>query len=70
MTKATLHQNLPLIEVSEKYILDALIADPVTGQFILNRLSDEVAVVWPHRVDTLLERLQKQGHTPKVNRGS
>lgn len=62
----TLHQNIPLIEVSEKLILDALIADPVTGQYILNRLSDTVAVVSPGQSDKLFARLRKQGHTPKV----
>jgi len=66
MIKATLHQNLPIIQVTDKVVLDTLLADPITAQYILNRLSDQVAVVWPGHIDTLLARLQKQGHTPKV----
>jgi len=68
MSNPIVHQNLPLIEVAEKYILDTLLADPVTGQYILTRLSDTVAVIWPAHAQTLLDRLRKQGHTPKVKR--
>jgi hypothetical protein len=65
---ATLHENLPIIEVAEKYILDTLIADPTTGQYILNRLSDTVAVIWPQHVEVFLTRLRKQNHLPRVLR--
>ncbi len=64
--KLILHENLPIIEVAEKYILDTLLADPLTGQYILTKLSDTVAVIWPSYLETLLTRLKKQGHTPKV----
>ncbi len=66
-TKAILHENLPVIEVAEKYILDTLLADPTTGQYILTRLSDTAAVLWPNHVELFLTRLKKQGHTPKIN---
>ena len=69
MSNPIVHQNIPLIEVAEKYILDTVLADPVTGQYILTRLSDTVAVIWPAHVQTFLTRLRKQGHTPKVRRG-
>lgn len=68
MTKPILHENLPIIEVAEAYILDMLIEDKVAGSMLLTRLSDQVAVVAPAKLDTLLARLLQLGHTPKVVR--
>jgi len=65
-TNAILHENLPIIEVSEKILLDTLLADAYAKQCILTRLSDRVAIVSPGRFDALLERLKKLGHMPKV----
>lgn len=61
-----IHDNLPLIEVVEEQILDDLYADPRTAVYLLERLSERVAIVAPGQFDTLLNRLLKQGHTPKV----
>jgi hypothetical protein len=61
-----LHENLPLIEVADKWLLDMLIADAVAGVFILTRLSDTVAVIAPDKFDALLARLRQLGHLPKV----
>jgi len=66
MSTPILHDNLPLIEVADKHILDDLYADPRTAQHLLTRLSDLVAVIAPGQFDNLLNRLLKQGHTPKV----
>jgi hypothetical protein len=68
MTKPILHENLPIIEVAEAYLLDMLIEDKVAAPLLLTRLSDRVAVVAPAKLDTLLTRLLKLGHTPKVVR--
>lgn len=68
MTKPILHENLPIIEVAEAYLLDMLIADKVAASMLLTRLSDQVAVVAPAKLDTLLARMLKLGHTPKVVR--
>lgn len=68
MAKTILHQNLPIIEVAESYILDMLYQDKAAAAMILTRLSDQVAVVNPEQLDTLLARLLKLGHTPKVLR--
>ncbi|MDO8672495.1 MAG: hypothetical protein Q7O66_13855 [Dehalococcoidia bacterium] len=65
-SQVTLHQNLPVLQVAEPFLLDILLADPVTAPYILVRLSDLVAIVEPKRVDTLLARLFKLKHTPKV----
>ena len=64
-----LHQNLPLLEVAEPWLLDTVLADAGTARWIVTRLSDRVAIVAPGQVDALLARLRKLGHTPKVLEG-
>ena len=64
--KAVLHENVPLIEVSDKLLLDALLADSTAGPYLLTRLSDRVAIIAPGHLDALLARLLKLRHTPKV----
>jgi hypothetical protein len=66
MTAPILHENLPLIEVSDEMVLDTLYADPRAAQLLLTRLGPTVAVVAPGQIDALLARLLKLGHTPKV----
>ena len=63
---AVLHENVPLIEVADGVLLDALLADRTTARWIGARLSDRVAVVMPGEQDRLVERLRHQGHLPKV----
>jgi hypothetical protein len=55
-----------VIEVAEAWLLDALLADTTAARYIALRLSETVAVVAPGTLDTLLNRLRKLGHTPKV----
>lgn len=66
MKQPLLHENLPLLEVTDRLLLDDLYANPQTALFLLKRLSDTVAVVAPGQVDVLRARLLKLGHTPKV----
>ena len=61
-----LHENLPLLEVVDSVLLDILLADAQVRRLILTRLSDRVAIVAPGQFDTLLARMRKLGHTPKV----
>ena len=61
-----LHENLPLVEVAEPWLLDTLLADAPAAQCILTRLSDRVAIVAPGQYETLLARLRKLGHTPRM----
>ena len=62
------HENLPIVEVNDKLVLDTLLADRRTAQHILVRLSEHTAVVDPEQFDALLAHLRKQGHTPQVKR--
>ena len=61
-----MHENLPLIEVADSVLLDIIAADPQARKLILARLSERAAIVAPGGFDTLLARLRKLGHTPKV----
>ena len=65
-TETILHQNLPLIEVAESWLLDTILADAGAARWIVTRLSDRVAIITPGQADALLARLRKLGHTPKV----
>ena len=64
--KTTLHENLPIVEVADKVLLDMLFADSQASRHLATRLSNTVAVVFPVQSDVLLARLRKLGHTPKV----
>jgi hypothetical protein len=64
-----LHQNLPLVEVAEPWLLDTILADASAARWIITRLSDRVAIIAPGQVDALLARLRKLGHTPKLLEG-
>ena len=62
----TLHDNIPLIEVNDSLVLGALLAAGVASRYIITRLSAQVAVVVPGRMDELFARLRKLDHTPRV----
>ncbi len=68
MKQTILHENLPIIQVAESHILDLLYADKLAAPMLLTRLSNEVAVVSPDKLDDLSARLLKLGFTPKVVR--
>lgn len=61
-----LHENLPILEVVDPFILDQLFADPTSAACLLQRLSPLVAVVDPPRFDALAARLRSAGHLPKI----
>jgi hypothetical protein len=61
-----LHENVPIIEVTQRHLLDQLSADPSTAIFLLGRLSERTAVVEPGQFDAFIVRLRKLGHLPKV----
>ena len=66
MNKPILHENLPLIEVSDPFDLGTLYADMRAAQYLLTRIGPTLAVVVPGEMDNLLARLRKLGHTHKV----
>ena len=62
----TLHENLPIIEVTNPLLLDTLLSNKRTAHLILKRLDKQVAIVAPGKFETLLLQLKKLGHLPKV----
>jgi hypothetical protein len=66
LNTAILHESVSLIEVATPFLLDTFLSNPRTAPLIMTRLSDCVAVVAPHQLDELLERLKKLGQLPKV----
>lgn len=61
-----LHDNLPIIEVAEAWLLDMLLADSGAARSILVRLDERIAVIEPSQFELFVARLRKLGHTPKV----
>jgi hypothetical protein len=66
MKQPILHENISIIEVIDSLILDDLYADPYSARYLLTRLGPTMAVVAPDELDSLLARLLKLGHTPKI----
>ena len=62
----TLHRNLPILEVADPVLLEELLLDRQLSALILARLSDRVVLIDPSRFDTLVMRLRKIGHLPKI----
>lgn len=68
-TDTILHDNLPLLRTADGLLMDVLLADPHVRRLIVHRLTDDTAIVMPGAFDTLLDRLLKLGHTPRVEEG-
>ena len=65
-TAPYLHRNVSLLEVSDPAVLDQLFADRKTAEFLLARISDQVALVDSQKLDALYTRLRKLEHMPKM----
>ena len=63
---AVIHDNIPVIEVADAVALDHLLADAAIADAIVRRLSPNMAVVDPAKVEIVIARLRKLGHLPKV----
>ena len=63
---AYLHRNVSLLQVSDPAILDQLLADRKTAEYLLARISDRVVVVDSDKLDALYARLRKLDHMPKL----
>jgi hypothetical protein len=62
---ATVHEHLPLIVVTETWLLDVLLADAAIKPHII-RLDARSAAVAPDMLAVVLARLRALGHTPKI----
>lgn len=68
-SSAIIHDNLPLLTVTEPTALDQLLADPTLADALVVRLASTVAAIDPAKVETVVARLKKLGHLPKVVEG-
>lgn len=61
-----IHENIPLLEVSDAAALEGLLADPTLADAIMLRLAPTFAVIDPAKIEAVVARLKKLGHLPKV----
>jgi hypothetical protein len=55
-----------LIQTEDEVLAEELLARKKLAQDIIGRLTDRVLLVRPGRVDTVVQELQKMGHTPQI----
>jgi len=68
-TRAEIHRNIAVLEVTDAARMIEFAADPKVRRYLLGRLSDTVALVDPGQEDALTKTLLTLGHTPKVTNG-
>jgi hypothetical protein len=61
-----LHRNVALIQTEDALLTEELLAHRKLAQDIVGRLADRVLLVRAGRVETVVQELQKMGHTPQV----
>jgi hypothetical protein len=61
-----LHRRVCLIQTEDAVLAEELLARKKLSRDIVGRLTDRVLLVRPGRVDSVVDELQKMGHTPQV----
>lgn len=61
-----LHRRVCLIQTEDSLLTEEVIANRKLAQDIVGRLADRVLLVRPGRVESVVQELQKMGHTPQV----
>jgi hypothetical protein len=61
-----LHRRVCLVQTEDAVLAEELLARKKLAQDIVGRLTDRVLLVRPGRVETVIQELQKMGHTPQV----
>jgi len=61
-----LHRRVCLIQTEDVVLAEELLARKKLAQEFAGRLTDQVLLVRPARVDAVIQELQKMGHTPQV----
>jgi hypothetical protein len=62
-----LHRRVCLIRTEDAVLAEELMARKKLSRDIAGRLTDRVLLVRPGRVESVVEELQKMGHTPQVS---
>lgn len=63
-----LHRRVCLIQTEDAVLAEELLANRKLAQDIVGRLTERVLLVRSGRVETVIEELEKTGHTPSVMR--
>jgi hypothetical protein len=61
-----LHRRVCLIHTEDAVLTEELLARKKLAQDIVGRLTDQVLLVRPGRVEAVFQELQNMGHTPQV----
>jgi len=61
-----LHRRVCLIHTEDALLAEELLASKKLAQDIVGRLADRVLLVRPGRVESVVQELQRMGHTPSV----
>jgi hypothetical protein len=61
-----LHRRVCLIHTEDALLVEELLACKRLAQDIVGRLAERVLLVRPGRVESVVQELQRMGHTPSV----
>jgi hypothetical protein len=61
-----LHRRVCFIQTEDALLAEELLAHRKLAQEVVGRIAERVLLVRPGRVDSVVEELQKMGHTPQV----
>ena len=61
-----LHRNVALVQTEDAVLAQELLAHKKLAQDVVGRLSDSVLLVRAGRVESVVQELQRMGHTPQV----
>jgi hypothetical protein len=62
-----IHRRVCLVQTEDAVLAEELLARKKLSRDVVGRLTDRVLLVRPGRVDSVIEELQKMGHTPQVS---
>ena len=62
-----LHRRVCLVQTEDAVLAEELLARKKLAQDIVGRLTDRVLLIRPGRVESVVQELQKMGHTPQVS---
>jgi hypothetical protein len=61
-----LHRRVCLVQTEDAVLAEELLARKKLSRDVVGRLTDRVLLVRPGRVESVVDELQKMGHTPRV----
>jgi hypothetical protein len=61
-----LHRRVALVHTEDAVLAEELLARKKLAQDLAGRLTERVLLVRPGRAESVIQELQKMGHTPQV----